>query len=264
MSSERSKLLAAAGLTAVVVGGALLWTRKSRTIKPKTGPYVGTPMGAYDAVIVGAGVGGESGLKHHLAFVSDSCRAPRFRLRRRPKTNARGRHAVRGPVRDPPCATRLPAPSAATHACPHLPTHHSPLPPPAGPSGAVAAWYLAKGGARVALLDKEHFPRDKICGDAVCTPAINILEEMGVIKELVEHDEAKFADNGGFISPSGLAYIGGQGWGGQRWGAGGVALQVGARQHSGSWGAALVGGVPCRAVLCVAHAVPCVACGRAP
>ena len=28
---------------------------------------------------------------------------------------------------------------------------------------------------QVALLDKEHFPRDKICGDAVCTPAIHIL-----------------------------------------------------------------------------------------
>lgn len=23
---------------------------------------------------------------------------------------------------------------------------------------------------------QEHFPRDKICGDAVCTPAIHILE----------------------------------------------------------------------------------------
>lgn len=29
---------------------------------------------------------------------------------------------------------------------------------------------------QVALLDKETFPRDKICGDAVCTPAIHILE----------------------------------------------------------------------------------------
>lgn len=42
----------------------------------------------------------------------------------------------------------------------------------AGPSGAVCGYYLAKGGAKVALLDKEKFPRDKVCGDAVCTPAI--------------------------------------------------------------------------------------------
>lgn len=67
---------------------------------------------------------------------------------------------------------------------------------------------MAKAGAKVALLDKETFPRDKICGDAVCTPAITILEDMGVIKELMEADEAKFADNGGFVSPAGLSYIG--------------------------------------------------------
>ena len=52
----------------------------------------------------------------------------------------------------------------------------------------------------------------------VCTPAINILEEMGVLKELVDNNEAHFADNGGLVSPSGLAFIG-------------------ARQHPGSQGA---------------------------
>jgi len=61
---------------------------------------------------------------------------------------------------------------------------------------------------QVALLDKEHFPRDKYCGDAVCTPAINILREMGVLKELQDNNEAHFADNGGFVSPSGISYIG--------------------------------------------------------
>lgn len=49
----------------------------------------------------------------------------------------------------------------------------------AGPSGSVCAHYLAKAGAKVAVLEKEHFPRDKYCGDAVCTPAIKILEDMG-------------------------------------------------------------------------------------
>jgi ribulose 1,5-bisphosphate synthetase/thiazole synthase len=31
----------------------------------------------------------------------------------------------------------------------------------AGPSGAVCSYFLAKGGAKVALLEKETFPRDK-------------------------------------------------------------------------------------------------------
>ena len=43
----------------------------------------------------------------------------------------------------------------------------APLPPGAfdvaivgaGPAGSTAAYYLAKGGARVALLEKEKFPR---------------------------------------------------------------------------------------------------------
>ncbi|KAK9909707.1 hypothetical protein WJX75_006409 [Coccomyxa subellipsoidea] len=78
----------------------------------------------------------------------------------------------------------------------------------AGPSGSTCAHFLASAGARVALLDKETFPRDKYCGDAVCTPGLNILEEMGVLKELVDNNEAHFADSGGFVSPSGLTYIG--------------------------------------------------------
>lgn len=78
----------------------------------------------------------------------------------------------------------------------------------AGPSGSACAFYLARAGARVALLEKEKFPRDKYCGDAVCTPAIRVLEDMGVLKELKDNDEAKFADEGGFVSPAGLTYIG--------------------------------------------------------
>jgi hypothetical protein len=39
-------------------------------------------------------------------------------------------------------------------------------------------------------------PTDKYCGDAVCTPAINILEDMGVLKELMDNNEAHFADAG--------------------------------------------------------------------
>ena len=55
----------------------------------------------------------------------------------------------------------------------------------AGPAGASAAYYLAKGGKKVLLLEKKKFPRDKICGDAVCKTGIEILSEMGVYKELV-------------------------------------------------------------------------------
>ena len=59
----------------------------------------------------------------------------------------------------------------------------------AGPAGASAAYYLAKEGKKVLLLDKKKFPRDKICGDAVCKTGIEILQEMGVFKELVANDK---------------------------------------------------------------------------
>ena len=35
-----------------------------------------------------------------------------------------------------------------------------------------------------------------------------ILEDMGVMQELVDANEAQFANSGGFVSPSGLSYIG--------------------------------------------------------
>uniref|UniRef100_A0A7S1SI38 FAD-binding domain-containing protein n=1 Tax=Tetraselmis chuii TaxID=63592 RepID=A0A7S1SI38_9CHLO len=78
----------------------------------------------------------------------------------------------------------------------------------AGPSGSTAAFYLAKAGVKVALCEKEKFPRDKICGDALCTPSHPILQDMGVMQEMFEKGLARPADAGGFVSPSGLCYIG--------------------------------------------------------
>src|SRR5579863_7270612 len=49
-----------------------------------------------------------------------------------------------------------------------------------GPAGSVAALVLARGGARVALIDKAAFPRDKACGDAVGPRAMALLAELGL------------------------------------------------------------------------------------
>ena len=40
-----------------------------------------------------------------------------------------------------------------------------------GPAGSTAAWQLARGGARVVVLDAAHFPRVKLCAGWV-TPAV--------------------------------------------------------------------------------------------
>ena len=48
----------------------------------------------------------------------------------------------------------------------------------AGPAGAVAATLLARGGARVRILDRAVFPRDKLCGDTVNPGTLAILERL--------------------------------------------------------------------------------------
>jgi menaquinone-9 beta-reductase len=50
----------------------------------------------------------------------------------------------------------------------------------AGPAGACAALAARRAGARVLLLDRHDFPRDKPCGDGIAAPALAVLAELGV------------------------------------------------------------------------------------
>jgi geranylgeranyl reductase family protein len=50
----------------------------------------------------------------------------------------------------------------------------------AGPAGSIAALVLARAGARVALLDKARFPRDKACGDFVGPRGLQVLADLEV------------------------------------------------------------------------------------
>jgi geranylgeranyl reductase family protein len=55
----------------------------------------------------------------------------------------------------------------------------------AGPAGSVTATHLARGGARVLLLDKARFPRDKPCGGGLTIRAVNELPVS--VEPVVEH-----------------------------------------------------------------------------
>jgi len=50
----------------------------------------------------------------------------------------------------------------------------------AGPAGSITALVLARAGARVALLDKARFPRDKACGDLVGPRALQLMDDLGL------------------------------------------------------------------------------------
>jgi geranylgeranyl reductase family protein len=53
----------------------------------------------------------------------------------------------------------------------------------AGPGGAAAATFLAQAGHDVLLLEKESFPRDKVCGDGLTPRAVQALRSLGMVEE---------------------------------------------------------------------------------
>jgi geranylgeranyl reductase family protein len=55
----------------------------------------------------------------------------------------------------------------------------------AGPAGSATAYFLARSGLDVLLLDKAVFPRDKTCGDGVSPRALAVLDKMGLVPDLV-------------------------------------------------------------------------------
>jgi len=55
-----------------------------------------------------------------------------------------------------------------------------------GPAGSAAAWQAAQTGARVVLLDKAEFPRDKPCGDGLTPRAVGYLQKMGLADEVAK------------------------------------------------------------------------------
>jgi len=56
----------------------------------------------------------------------------------------------------------------------------------AGPAGATTATLLAQKGLDVLLLDRAQFPRDKTCGDAVPSGAIETLGKLGMADKIAQ------------------------------------------------------------------------------
>lgn len=49
-----------------------------------------------------------------------------------------------------------------------------------GPAGSSAAYWLARAGLDVAVLEKSAFPREKVCGDGLTPRGVRALEDMGI------------------------------------------------------------------------------------
>lgn len=72
----------------------------------------------------------------------------------------------------------------------------------AGPAGSAAATFLARRGARVTLLERGRFPRDKICGDGLTPRSCWMLDRLG-LRDLLSSAEAAPVSNVVVGSPSG-------------------------------------------------------------
>ena len=55
----------------------------------------------------------------------------------------------------------------------------------AGPAGSACASVLASAGLAVTLVDQHHFPRDKVCGDALIPDAIAALRRLGLLDRVM-------------------------------------------------------------------------------
>ncbi len=59
----------------------------------------------------------------------------------------------------------------------------------AGPGGATAATFMARAGLRPLLLDKDTFPRDKICGDAISGKSVDVMKRLGMMDDMVAAEQ---------------------------------------------------------------------------
>jgi geranylgeranyl reductase family protein len=50
----------------------------------------------------------------------------------------------------------------------------------AGPAGSSAAYWLARAGLDVVVLEKAEFPREKVCGDGLTPRGVKALQDMGI------------------------------------------------------------------------------------
>lgn len=55
-----------------------------------------------------------------------------------------------------------------------------------GPAGSTAGLLLARAGWSVALVEKQRFPRPKVCGEFISAPSLQLLHELGLDESLIQ------------------------------------------------------------------------------
>lgn len=68
-----------------------------------------------------------------------------------------------------------------------------------GPAGSTAGLLLARAGWSVALVEKQRFPRPKVCGEFISAPSLQVLSELGFDESLVQSAGPEIRDLGLFV-----------------------------------------------------------------
>src|SRR6266511_2270933 len=76
----------------------------------------------------------------------------------------------------------------------------------AGPAGSTCAAFCAAAGLRTLLLDREKFPREKVCGDCLNPSCWPILDRLDLVQRVRALPHAKL-DSVEFIAISGRRVI---------------------------------------------------------
>lgn len=71
----------------------------------------------------------------------------------------------------------------------------------AGPAGSITAYVMAKAGLNVLIVDKQKFPRDKPCGDALLPPTIQTLKEITRSRKMFRGIREKKKIHGFLLTP---------------------------------------------------------------
>ena len=72
----------------------------------------------------------------------------------------------------------------------------------AGPAGSGLAIYLAQAGFKTVLIEREKFPREKLCGEFISPECIAHFQQLGVLEEMLaaggeQISETRFFETGG-------------------------------------------------------------------
>lgn len=76
-----------------------------------------------------------------------------------------------------------------------------------GPAGATLAFFLARAGCDVLVVDRARFPRDKPCSEYLSPPVARLLEELGALGAVERSPSARLAGMR-VVAPGGRAFEG--------------------------------------------------------